>query len=550
MPSPRLQRAVTDASAGAANAEFAASDSATGIAPGALAVALLVACLYAAFAHGAVASAAEERLQLGLAVIALAAAVAWSRRRLSLRAPGRLWLAVGLLAAFAFWSGVTVLWSVAPDRTWTECNRVMTYALVLVLAIAVGASLRNAPTRIADGLALVSLAVALSALAQKLVPGVHVSGLFSLDQTGTLPRLQEPLGYWNALALLVAFGVPCALAVVIDRRRADGLRLAAAAAATTMIVTIGFTYSRGGVLALVAALAILVALSGAYLRCLGWLAVVIAPALPVLLVGLNSHPLTATGVTLSARETAGAELVVLLAACLGVMLAGAHRLIAVERRARVSAAQARRIGRGLVGVVAVAVVAAILGGRGLTPRADRHRLARVVELHRHPHHRRHQPQPAAVGRLREPVGVVEGGRAGVQRPADPGVGRRVVRRRASAVSARHAHRRAAPQRAAAVPVRDGSRRRRAGLGALALLLAAGVAAARRPDPRSAGAAAALVAVGAAFCVHALYDWDWDIPAVTLPALIALGRRWAPARRHPARRGAPRTPWSRATRAPP
>ena len=229
-----------------------------------------------------------------------------------------------------------------------------------------------------------------------------------------------------------------------------------------MIVTIGFTYSRGGVLALVAALAILVALSGAYLRCLGWLAVVIAPALPVLVVGLNSHPLTATGVTLSARETAGAELVVLLAACLGVMLAGAHRLIAVERRARrlrgsgpPDRAQIARRRRGCRR-------RGHPRRRGLTPRPDRHRLARVVELHRHPHDQRHRPQPAALGRFREPLGVVEGGRAGVRRPADPGVGRRVVCRRASALSPRHAHRRAAPQLAAAAPVRDGSRRRRAG----------------------------------------------------------------------------------------
>ena len=548
MPSPRLQRAVTDASAGAANAEFAASDSATAIAPGALAVALLVACLYAAFAHGAVASAAEERVQLGLAVIALAGAVAWSRHRLSLRAPGRLWLAVGLLAAFAFWSGVTVLWSVAPDRTWTECNRVMTYALVLVLAIAVGASLKNAPTRIADGLALVSLAVAVSALAQKLVPGVHVSGLFSLDQTGTLPRLQEPLGYWNALALLVAFGVPCALAVVIDRRRADGLRLAAAAAATTMIVTIGFTYSRGGVLALVAALAILVALSGAYLRCLGWLAVVIAPALPVLLVGLNSHPLTATGVTLSARETAGAELVVLLAACLGVMLAGAHRLIAVERRARVSAAQARRIGRRLLGVVAVAVVAAILAvavsHRGLTGTAS-HAWSSFTATH--------TTSVTDPSRLLSAdsqnrwVWWKEAARAFGDRPIQGwGAGSFAVvhllyRRDTLTVEQPHS-----------LPLQllseTGLVGAGLGLGSLALLLAAGVAAARRPDPRSAGAAAALVAVGAAFCVHALYDWDWDIPAVTLPALIALGVVGASAPAS-ARRGAPRAPRSRATRAP-
>ena len=87
MPSARLQRAVTDASAGAANAHFAAADPAVGMAPAALAVALLAACLYAAFAPGAVASAPEERLQFALVVIALAAAVSWSRRRLSVRAP-------------------------------------------------------------------------------------------------------------------------------------------------------------------------------------------------------------------------------------------------------------------------------------------------------------------------------------------------------------------------------------------------------------------------------------------------------------------------------
>ena len=46
-----------------------------------------------------------------------------------------------------------------------------------------------------------------------------------------------------------------------------------------------------------------------------------------------------------------------------------------------------------------------------------------------------------------------------------------------------------------------------------------------------------MAVGAAFCVHALYDWDWDIPAVTMPALIALGALGASA---PARARA--APW--------
>jgi hypothetical protein len=500
MPSARLQRA----------------------APAALATALLAACLYAAFAHGAVAAAAEERLQLALSLIALAAAVAWSRGGLRLRAPGRVWPALGLLAGFAAWSGVTVLWSVAPDNTWAECNRVMTYALVLVLAIAVGGSLDRARARIADGMLVVCLAVALAALAQKLVPGLHVDGLFSLNQTGALSRLQEPLGYWNALALIVAFGVPCALAVVIDRRRRDALRLAAAAAAATMIVTIGFTYSRGGVLALVVALAVLSVSSGAYLRCLAWLGVVVAAALPVLVVGLNSHPLSATGVALSARETAGAQLLVLLVACLALMLAAADRLIALERRARLRPAQARRAGHALLAAGAVALVAAILAvavsQRGLAGSVSHawssFTATRATSV-------TNPSRLLSADSENRWVWWSEAVRAFGARPVGGwgagsfGVVHLLYRRNTLAVQQPHS-----------LPLQflseTGLVGAALGLGALALLLGAGAAAARRPGARSAGAGAALLAIGAAFCVHALYDWDWDIPAVTFPALIALG----------------------------
>jgi hypothetical protein len=523
MPSARLQRAVTDASAGAGSADFAAFPEGSRVASVALAVALLAACLYAAFAHGAVASADEERLQLALAVMALGAAIACGRRRLSLRAPPRLWLALGLLAAFAFWSGVTVLWSVAPDRTWTECNRVMTYALVLTLAICAGTSLPRSAARIADGLLVVCVAVAVSALAQKLVPGLHVTGLFSLDQAGALPRLQQPLGYWNALAVLVAFGVPCALAILIDSRRGATVRLAAAAAATTMIVTIGFTYSRGGVLALVIALAVLVVGSGVWLRCLLWLSIVVAAALPVLLVGLNSHPLTATGVALSARETAGADLLVLLVACLALMLAGAQRLIGLERRRRqLSAAQARRVGRALLTAVAVAVVAAVLAvavsHRGLTGTISHAwssftatRTTSVTDPSR----------LLSADSQNRWVWWKEAARAFGDRPIQGwGAGSFAVvhllyRRDTLTVQQPHS-----------LPLQllseTGLVGAGLGLGSLALLLAAGVAAVRRSDRRTTAAAAALLAVGTAYCVHALYDWDWDIPAVTLPALIALG----------------------------
>jgi hypothetical protein len=157
--------------------------------PVALAAALLGLCLYAAFAHGAVAAGDEERLQLAVAGVAVVAAVAW-------------------------------LWSVAPDQTWIECNRAITYAIVLGLAIALGASHPRAPRLVADGFALVALLVSAYALGQKLLPGIRIAGVLSLDRTGMPPRLQDPLGYWNALGALIAMGIASILSVVLDVERA------------------------------------------------------------------------------------------------------------------------------------------------------------------------------------------------------------------------------------------------------------------------------------------------------------------------------------------
>jgi tetratricopeptide (TPR) repeat protein len=62
-----------------------------------------------------------------------------------------------------------------------------------------------------------------------------------------------------------------------------------------------------------------------------------------------------------------------------------------------------------------------------------------------------------------------------------------------------------------------------GVGALALLFTA--AARRLPVPgseRERDLAGALLAAAAAWGVHALFDWDWDIPGVTVPVLLFLG----------------------------
>src|SRR5881628_1941901 len=78
----------------------------------ALLAALLLACLYAAFAHGAVDEPQEARLQVGLAALALVAA-AWALGRGGVRvhAPRAAWWGLALLAAFGAWCALTLAWS-------------------------------------------------------------------------------------------------------------------------------------------------------------------------------------------------------------------------------------------------------------------------------------------------------------------------------------------------------------------------------------------------------------------------------------------------------
>src|ERR687890_841178 len=131
---------------------------------GVLAVALVAACAYAVFAHGAVGLPEEPRLQIAIALVAIVAAAGWLFfGTLRLRAPAPVWVAVGLLGAFAVWCGVTLLWSVTPDRTWAYINRGVAYTLVVVLAIAAASSSRRVIERVALGWLAVAVACALYA---------------------------------------------------------------------------------------------------------------------------------------------------------------------------------------------------------------------------------------------------------------------------------------------------------------------------------------------------------------------------------------------------
>src|SRR5438093_8699418 len=72
------------------------------------------------------------------ALAALCGCLAWlgfPRPALSREA----WVALGLLAAFVVWCGLSVLWSMEPDRSWDYLNRGLVYLALAVIGLALGA---------------------------------------------------------------------------------------------------------------------------------------------------------------------------------------------------------------------------------------------------------------------------------------------------------------------------------------------------------------------------------------------------------------------------
>lgn len=485
---------------------------------------LLAAIVYAAFGHGAVTRSTDTRVELVVAGLSAVAALGWLWvGALRLSAPRTTVAGAGLLAAFACWSGVSVLWSVAPDSSWIEVNRVLTYALVVALGIAIGASHRRGVELVAHGFVLAALAVTIYALGQKVVPGLHVAGVFDLNQTGPLPRLQEPLGYWNALAMFMVLGGPAALALAVDRGRAIAARLAWACALVLIVITVPLTYSRGGLIALAVALAVGIGLSRERLRSVVWLAAIALAALPAALVGLLLHQLGTANVPLATREWAGGILAVVALGGVGVLILAGRRLIAAEPRLQVSVARANAVRRIIWGVAGALVVAGLLAlalsSRGFTGTIS-HLWHGFTSTHQTSNYNPQRLLSAASENRW--VWWKEAAAAFGARPWQGwGAGSFPV------VHLLYRHDTLPVQQPHSVPLQflaeTGVVGAVLGLSAFLLLAIGATKMVRaRPEGRDRLLAAALLGAALGYGIHCLFDWDWNIPALSLPAFLFLG----------------------------
>jgi O-antigen ligase len=485
---------------------------------------LILACAYAAFAQGATALPQETRLQVLVAGLTLAGLIAW----LGAGAPRPLvsrtaLIGAGLLGAFAVWCGLSLLWTVDPANTWVELNRSIDYALVVALALAAASRVTAPAELVARGLLAVAVAVALYALGGKVIPWVHVPGLFDLNQTAIFSRLRAPLGYWNALGLICVLGVPLALRLTTDVTRQPNARVRSLLALYILLLVLGMTYSRGGVLALLVAVALTTWLGGPRLRGLFAFALTALLAVPPLALAFGRSALTHDNVAVSDRVVPGLELGLLIALCTAALFYAGRRLIATEaaevedpvRTARIW----RRLRRGALVLLALVLIGLLVSPRGLPGEIS---------------HEVHSFTAAKAVPVSDP-----------SRLLSTNSGNRWVwwKEAAGAFSARplggwgagsfpitHLLYRKAPPLPVLQPhnvplqllAEDGLIGAVLALGAIALLIAAALRRIRlAPAGREQALAGACLAAALAWLVHGVFDWDWDIPGVTLPALILL-----------------------------
>lgn len=455
----------------------------------------------------------------GALVVLLAAATLRGVPAVALGRPGR--LLVGVAIVYVGWGGLSTVWSIGPDRSWGWLNRGLVYLGFLALGLLAAAALPRAASLLASAVAAIAGVALVWALAGEVVPALG-------PDVGRSARLREPVGYWNALALVFAMGLPLALRFAADTGRRPLARAVATAALVPALVGIVLTGSRGGVVFALVAVAVWLAMARERRTGIVALAVAVPVGGLVAAVALSLVGVTETDAALAVRRRDGAllglALAVGLAAAFGLAYALSRRPVTLER------ARARTLVAVAVTVLAVATLAGgvaarpSLGGFCNPPsRQVTQDVGRILETSFN--NRCTWWRQAVRLFTDDPFG---GAGAGTYELA-----RRRLREDTQQPLSPHD-----------LPLQALAETGVVGFLFLVGLVAAAarvVVAALRRAGGERSAVASLAAAAAAWAAYALVDMSWEYPAVTAPVFATLGVLAArPARGHQARRVRPLT----------
>src|SRR4051794_2828737 len=412
-------------------------------------------------------------------------------------------VALGFLAAFVAWNGISVLWSIEGDRSWAYFNRGLAYLALAVLGLWLGPWVREWAYVLAG-----ALAPPLGwALLGKAIP--------ALGSSGRIGRLSSPIGYWNALGLLFAMAVPLALWLAARREHRHWLRASGVVYFYALVVGLLLTYSRGGVLAAGAAVVLWVAFGSPRVESAAAVLLGGGAGLGVAVWAFSRPGLSSDAQTHSVRAHDGAWFAVVFVLAAVVVGALAYLGSLSEERRPLTDARRALVGKIAIGVlvagVAIGVVALVAETKPQGWFRDFTAQPTNAALQGGPKHL------ANVSSSSRWLWWKEAWRASTAQPwHGTGAGtfelvHRLLRTNNIVVTEPHN-----------VPLQFLAETGLVGLFfALASIAAAAVGVWRRLRARK-PAVVALAVLAVAYVLHSLVDFDWDFVAVTAPFLLSVG----------------------------
>jgi O-Antigen ligase len=158
-------------------------------------------------------------------------------------------LAIAGLGLLAIWTLLSSTWAPIAGSAYDAGQLVVLYAGVLLAAAALLAG-RGVQRAVEPALAAGTLVVIGYGICGRLLPGLlHFQ--HSISAQG---RLEQPLTYWNAMGELAALGFVLCVRLAGDQTRARWLRITAAAATAPLGLGLYLTFSRGALFACAAGL--------------------------------------------------------------------------------------------------------------------------------------------------------------------------------------------------------------------------------------------------------------------------------------------------------
>lgn len=280
------------------------------------------------------------------------------------------WIGLALLGGYLLWMFIAIGWSPSHEQGWADAAHTATLLGLFVLAIAVQG--RHASRHFVNGLAAGVVVVAGIALLSRLEPQWFPSNVVAELLTATRARLSYPLNYWNALAALVALGLPLVWHAASSARTV-AMQALAAGSLPLMALTLYFTLSRGGVLAAAVGLIVFLLLAPDVLARLATL-LIAGGGSAIVIAGAVQRGALADGLgTSAARHQGGEMLAMVLIVCVGVAMLQAAVALAFRTRDP-SAKQAFPPGRRalvLAGIALVGVLGAVAAQGDLSNRWDK-----------------------------------------------------------------------------------------------------------------------------------------------------------------------------------